>query len=94
MSSETRFKLGDRVKLINSTLYGRIVELRGPLAPNRVQVYSVLLKKKPFLKRKPDPSYVEVREDQLELLPKKGDTSKVESTELTEEKSVPPDNHN
>jgi hypothetical protein len=45
MSSETRFKLGDRVKLINSTLYGRIVELRGPLAPNRVQVQIPLMSK-------------------------------------------------
>jgi hypothetical protein len=94
MSSETLFKLGDRVRILNSSSHGRIVELRGPLAPNRVQVYSVLLKRKPFLKRKPDPTYIEVREDQLEIIPKKESSSGSETTENLEEKSTPPDNHN
>jgi hypothetical protein len=95
MSSTTLFKLGDRVKILHSTgLHGRIVELRGPLAPNRVQVYSVLLKMKPFLKKKPDPTYIEVREDQLELIPTKENSSGGDSVELIEEKSAPPDSHN
>jgi hypothetical protein len=89
MSTETLFKIGDRVRILHSNgTKGRVVELRGPLAPKRMQVYGIRLSKKR------NPTYVEVREDQLELLPKKGDTSKVESTELIEEKSAPPDNHN
>ncbi len=57
-------KLGDRVRTINSDAgaTGRIVELRGPLGPNSIQVYRILLQKKPRR------AYVEVREDQLELL--------------------------
>ncbi len=58
-------KPGDRVKIINGGgLTGRIVELRGPLGPKGMQVYRVLLRKKP------KPAYVEVREDQLEIIPK------------------------
>jgi len=94
MSSETLFKLGDRVKILNSTFCGRFVELRGPLAPNRVQVYGVRIKLKPFLKKKPDPMYVEVREDQLELLPTKEKIPGGQGTELAGGESVPPDNHN
>jgi hypothetical protein len=56
-------KRGDRVKItIGSGPIGRIVELRGPLGPNGMQVYRVLLRKKP------KPTYVEVREDQLEII--------------------------
>lgn len=59
-------KRGDRVKIISGGgLTGRIVELRGPLGPNGMQVYRVLLRKKP------KPAYVEVREDQLEMMPEK-----------------------
>jgi hypothetical protein len=59
-------KRGDRVKIISGGgLTGRIVELRGPLGPNGMQVYRVLLRKKP------KPTYVEVREDQLEIIPDK-----------------------
>jgi len=58
------FKRGDRVKILHTAgIYGRVVEFRGPLGPNGVQVYRVLLRKKP------KPSYVEVREDQLESAP-------------------------
>ena len=47
-------KRGERVKItIGSGPIGRIVELRGPLGPNGMQVYRVL---------------VEVREDQLEII--------------------------
>jgi hypothetical protein len=57
-------KRGDRMKIISGGgLTGRIVELRGPLGPKGMLVYRVLLRKKP------KPAYVEVREDQLELMP-------------------------
>lgn len=57
------FKLGDRVKIQSGAGHvGRVVELRGPLGPKGMQVYRVLLRKKP------KPAYVEVREDQLEVL--------------------------
>lgn len=58
------FKLGDYVK-IRYTEWppARIVELRGPLAPGGVQVYRVRIG------LKPRPMYIEVREDQLTLVP-------------------------
>jgi hypothetical protein len=59
------FKCGDRVKIVPPGVKGRIVELRGPLGPNGIQIYRILLSKKP--KR----VYTEVREDQLELLGEK-----------------------
>jgi hypothetical protein len=56
--------LGDRVKIRHSGgLRGRIVELRGPLEPGGVQIYRVRVR------REPEPSYIELREDQLELAP-------------------------
>jgi hypothetical protein len=59
----TNVKRGDRVRIISgSGLTGQIVELRGPLGPKGMPVYRVLLRKKPKA------TYVEVREDQLELL--------------------------
>ena len=58
------FKVGDMVKLQYSGYKrAKIVELRGPLAPGGVQVYRILVR------RKPSPAYIEVREDQLELIP-------------------------
>ncbi|WP_439624711.1 hypothetical protein [Gemmata sp.] len=58
----TNLKRGDRVKIRSGSGHvGRIVELRGPLGPNGMQVYRVLLR------TKPKPAYVEVREDQLEV---------------------------
>ncbi len=58
------WKIGDRVNIRDSAgLRGRIVELRGPLGPGGAQIYRVRLR------RKPRPSYIEVREDQLELIP-------------------------
>ncbi len=60
------FNLGDRVKIHHSRgMHGRIVEWRGPLGPGGVQVYRVLVRRKPTRK------YIELREDQLELVPAK-----------------------
>jgi hypothetical protein len=42
---------------------GRIVELRGPLGPGGVQIYRVRFP------GKPKPDYIELREDQLILIP-------------------------
>jgi hypothetical protein len=60
-------KPGDRVRIIFPGSFtertGRIVELRGPHGPGGMQVYRILLRKKP--KR----VYIEVREDQLEMIP-------------------------
>jgi hypothetical protein len=61
-----RFKLGDRVKIRHSGgMRGRIVEWRGPLGPKGEHIYRVILR------RKPEPAYTEVREDQLVLIPPK-----------------------
>ena len=58
------FKVGDRVRILSSAnMRGRIVELRGALGPNGMQIYRVRLR------RKPTPAYVELREDQLEAIP-------------------------
>jgi hypothetical protein len=57
-------KLGDRVRILHSTnQQGRIVELCGPLGPNGAQIYRVRVQ------RKPKPAYIELREDQLVLIP-------------------------
>jgi hypothetical protein len=62
--AEPLLKVGDYVKIRHSGMKrGRIVELRGPLAPGGVQVYRVLLR------RKPRRVYTELREDQVELIP-------------------------
>jgi hypothetical protein len=57
------FKYGDRVRIRHSEMRGRIVELRGPLGPGGAQIYRVRVR------RKPTPAYIEVREDQLEVIP-------------------------
>lgn len=52
---------GMLVKIRNSGYGpGRIVELRGPLGPGGMHIYRVRVR------RKPNPAYIEVREDQLE----------------------------
>jgi hypothetical protein len=57
-------KVGARVKILNSRLQpGRIVEFRGPLGPGGARVYRVKLRGKPY------PAYIEVLEDQLEVIP-------------------------
>ncbi|HEY3968207.1 MAG TPA: hypothetical protein VGM05_26830 [Planctomycetaceae bacterium] len=55
--------VGTVVKILNSG-YDRaeIVEYRGPLGPKGARVYRVLVQ------RKPRRDYIEVREDQLEVL--------------------------
>jgi hypothetical protein len=58
------FKVGDRVKIISpGGLTGRVVELRGPLGPKGAQVYRIRLR------RKPNAAYIEVLEEQLEIIP-------------------------
>lgn len=59
------FKLGDRVRIRYSKLRGRVIELRGPLGPGGSQIYRLRLN------LRPGPSEIEVREDQLVLLPVK-----------------------
>lgn len=55
-------KLGDLVTIRHSGIKrGRIVELRGPLAPGGKQVYRVIVRRKPV--------YIELTEDQLVLIP-------------------------
>jgi hypothetical protein len=66
MATETLnpIKLGDGVKIRNAPgMSGRVVEMRGPLGPKGVQVYRIRLR------RKPKPAYVEVLEEQLEVVP-------------------------
>ena len=55
------FKIGTLVRIRNSG-YGRakVVECRGPLGPKGARVYRIRVRKKP------QPAYVEVLEDQLE----------------------------
>jgi hypothetical protein len=65
--TEPIFKEGDRVRLLHSRgLRGRIVELHGPLGPGGAQLYRV----RTFGMPKPI-AYIDVREDQLSLLPPK-----------------------
>ena len=61
------WKLGDYVHIRYSRFpRARIVELRGPLGPGGVEIYRVRIA------RKPNPIYIEVREDQLEPIPTGG----------------------
>jgi hypothetical protein len=59
--------LGDRVKIRHTSWKGRIVELRGPLGPGGAYIYRVQIR------RMPEPMFIEVREDQLVVLPPKAD---------------------
>ena len=66
LTSTPLLKLGDRVRVLHHPkMRGRIVELRGPLAPGGVQVYRVRFR------RKPKSMYIELREDQLIPIPDK-----------------------
>ena len=59
-------KLGDLVKIRHSRgLRGKIVELWGALGPGGTQVYRVRVR---GMSR---PTYIDVREDQLEVVPEK-----------------------
>ena len=56
-------RVGTVVKILNSGYRrARIAEYRGPLGPKGARVYRVLIQKKPRC------VYIEVREDQLEVL--------------------------
>ena len=56
-------QIGARVKIPNlGGQIGEIVEFRGGLGPNGVRIYRVLLR------RKPRRDYIELRDDQLELV--------------------------
>jgi hypothetical protein len=60
------FNLRDRVKIRHSRgMRGRVVELRGALGPGGSQVYRVRIFERV------QPTYIEVMEDQLKLLPTK-----------------------
>ncbi len=64
--SSPAFKLGDRVKILRSNnTRGIIVELRGPLGPKGAQIYRLRIN------RWPEATFIEVREDQLVLIPPK-----------------------
>jgi hypothetical protein len=61
------WKLGDRVSIRHSGgLRGRIVELRGPLGPSGAQIYRVRVR------GMAEPTYIELRGDQLALIPAVG----------------------
>lgn len=69
-NSAVSLKLGDLVKIRHSAdLRGQIVELRGSLGPGGVQIYRVRVRRKPSVRRKPKPTYIELREDQLVAIP-------------------------
>ncbi len=56
-------KDGTFVRILNSGYHrARIAEYRGPLGPKGARIYRVLVQ------RKPRRVYIEVREDQLEVL--------------------------
>jgi hypothetical protein len=57
-------KEGTTVKILNSGYHRAVIaEFRGPLGPKGARVYRVLVQKKPRR------VYIEVLEDQLEVLP-------------------------
>jgi hypothetical protein len=58
-------KIGTVVKILNSGYQrAKVAEVRGPLGPKGARVYRVLVQTKPRR------VYIEVREDQLEVLNK------------------------
>lgn len=63
MPSAEPLKIGTLVKIRDSGYRrAQIVEFRGPLGPHGARVYRVQVRKKP------QPAYIEVVEDQLETL--------------------------
>lgn len=55
-------KPGTVVKIVRSGFArAKIAEFRGPLGPNGARIYRVLVQRRPKM-------YIEVREDQLEVL--------------------------
>ena len=62
--SKVALKLGDKVGILRSEgLRGRIVEVGGPLGPDGAEIFRVRVR------RKPRPHDIEVRADQLEVIP-------------------------
>lgn len=61
-----KFNLNDIVKITSNNLIAKIVELRGNLGPKGCFVYRLKFSKKNF---------VEVREDQIELVRRKEDAT-------------------
>jgi hypothetical protein len=56
-------KIGTRVKIRNlSGQIGKIVEFRGALGPKGARIYRVLIR------RKPKRDYIELRDDQVEVV--------------------------
>jgi hypothetical protein len=65
--SQPVVNIGDLVKILHiSDLHRRVVEFGGALGPGGAPVYRVEVRKKP------KPSYVEVRADQLEVISTNG----------------------
>jgi hypothetical protein len=63
---DSLLKIGDRVRIRHyGGQCGRIVEYRGPLGPGGARIYRVMVR------TKPTKTYIELREDQLELIPAK-----------------------
>jgi hypothetical protein len=63
VKDEQRLQVGACVKIPNlGGQIGKIVEFRGGLGPNGEPIYRVLLR------RKPRRDYIELRDDQLELV--------------------------
>lgn len=59
-------QVGTLVRILNSGYKrARIADYRGPLGPGGARIYRVLVRSKPWR------TYIEVREDQIELLPRK-----------------------
>ncbi len=59
-------QLGSRVRFVDlPNLTGKVVEFRGPLGPKGVEIYRIRFLNRPYK------SYVEVRGDQIEVLPPK-----------------------
>ena len=68
------FKDGTLVKILNSGFHrAKVAENLGPLGPNGSRVYRVLVQ------RRPRRMYIEVLEEQLELLDKAPETPTAES---------------
>ena len=66
-----RFNLGDRVRIHHSNgTRARIAEVRGPIGPGGVQVYRIVVVRK-VPGTKPIRTYIDVMEDQLEVIPAK-----------------------
>lgn len=59
--------LGSRVRIRHTNgLKGKVVELRGPLGPGGSQIFRIQIR------TTPEPGFIEVREDQLEILKSPG----------------------